>query len=139
MTFSRRATLGKGGTAVGAGLLVAMALTPALAGTAAPALAAGGCSATATIETQWGSGSSGGQIISVRLVNTSATTATRWAVTWTLGADQRIASTWNAATTVASRTVTAVNMPYNGTVVAGGSATFGMQLAGTGPAPVLTC
>ena len=98
-----------------------------------------GCTATAHIDSQWGSGPSGGEIVSFTVVNTSAGPATRWTVTWTLGSGQSVSSAWNAAVTVSGTTATAVNAPYNGTLAAGASTTFGLQLAGTGPVPTPLC
>jgi hypothetical protein len=127
------------GVAMGAAALTALAMTLALAGSASGVDAAGGCGATAHIDSQWGSGSSGGQIITVTVGNTSTTTATRWAVAWTLAAYQRVISAWNATVSASGAAATAVNTPYNGTLGPGASTTFGIQLAGTAPTPVLSC
>jgi hypothetical protein len=133
MGLSRRSILalcaGFGSTVV----LAALATSPAAA------LSAGGCTATAHIESQWGSGTGGGQIVTATVTNTSAATTTKWTVTWTLGAGQRIVSGWNAAVSASGSAATAVNAAYNGSLAPGGSTTFGMQLAGTGPAPALGC
>ncbi|MCU7729073.1 cellulose-binding domain-containing protein [Actinoplanes sp. KI2] len=133
MALSRRSILalcaGLGGTVV----LATLAMSPAAA------LSAGGCTATAHIDSQWGSGTGGGQIVTATVTNTSATTTTKWTVTWTLGAGQQVVSGWNAAVSASGSSATAVNAAYNGSLAPGGSTTFGMQLAGTGPAPVLGC
>jgi hypothetical protein len=119
--------------------LAALLMSPAGAEGTTPALAAGGCAATAHIDTQWGSGATGGQIVTVTVTNTSATAATKWIVTGTLGAGQRVTSAWNATVSTSGGTVTAVNAAYNGNLAPGASTTFGMQLAGIGPAPALGC
>ncbi|MFI7426696.1 cellulose binding domain-containing protein [Micromonospora sp. NPDC049836] len=136
MTVSRRVALA--GVAVSATVLAVLA--PVLAGSAATVpWSAGGCSATAHIDSAWGSGTTGGEIVTVTVVNTSATAATTWTVSWTLGSGQRIVSAWGATASTSGSTATAVNAGYNGALGPGASTTFGMQLAGTGPAPVLSC
>ncbi len=126
------------GMALGTGLLAALAMAPAIAGTAQAAVT-GGCNAVAHVESQWGSGSSGGEVVSVTVTNVAPTAATKWTVSWALGAGQTVASAWNATVSVSAGTVTAANAPYNGNLAAGASTSFGMQLAGTGPAPVASC
>ncbi|WP_426512592.1 cellulose binding domain-containing protein [Dactylosporangium sp. McL0621] len=134
MAVSKRSVLS--GTAVATAALVALALAPVLAGSASGATAAaGGCAATAHIDSQWG----GGQIVTVTVVNTAPAAATSWTVTWTPASGQRVVSAWNATVSAAGTTATAVNASYNGALAPGASITFGMQLAGTGPAPVLDC
>ena len=139
MAISRRSLVGLCTTVGGSVLLAAIAVAPALAGTGPAPLAAGGCRATAHVETQWGTGAAGGQIVSVTVTNTSAATTARWAAAWTLGADQRVGWAWNATVTVSGRTATAVNTAYNGTLAPGASTRFGVQLSGIAAAPVLSC
>jgi hypothetical protein len=125
-----------------AGLGGTVALTALVTSSAGgtPAVASpGGCGATARVETQWGSGATGGQIAAVTVTNTVATTTTKWMVTWALGAGQQVVSAWNAAVITSGGQATAVNAAYNGVLAPGASVTFGMQLSGTGPAPVLSC
>jgi Cellulose binding domain len=139
MAFSRQSILALCATFGGTVALAALATSPAVAGNAPPGLSAGGCSATAHIETQWGSGTNGGQIVAVTVTNTSAATTTKWTATWTLGTGQQVVSAWNAAVTTSGSTASASNASYNGNLAAGASTTFGMQLSGTGSAPVLSC
>lgn len=121
-----------------AGTVVLTALATSSVGS--PAVASpGGCDATARIETQWGSGATGGQIASVTVTNTSPATTTKWTVTWALAAAQKVVSGWNATVTTSGGTATAVNAAYNGVLAPGASATFGMQLSGTSPAPTMSC
>jgi hypothetical protein len=136
MAISRRSIVAVSTAIGGVAAAAVLTMSPVAAAGAAPT---GGCDATARIETQWGSGTSGGQIVAVRVTNTSSVTTTKWAVTWTLGAGQRVVSAWNAVVSSSGGTATAVNASYDGTLAPGGSATFGMQLAGTGPAPALSC
>jgi len=59
-----------------------------------------------------------------------------------LGLGQTVVSFWNTALTVTgelSDTVIANNLAYNGTLAPGASTSFGVQLAGTAPAPVMSC
>src|SRR2546423_3259912 len=110
-----------------------------VARSASAATVTGGCQATARVDTQWGSGSTGGEIVTITVANTAAMTATTWSVTWALSGDQRIVNAWNATVSSSGDTVTAVNAAWNGTLAPGAATTFGMQLAGTAPAPVLSC
>jgi hypothetical protein len=50
-------------------------------------------------------------------------------------------NSWNAAMTWSGAAVTALNMPYNGVIGAGGNTTAGLQasFSGTNAVPVLTC
>lgn len=135
MAVSRRATLAAGGIAAGASLLTALVMAPLVVGTAAAAV--GGCSAIAAIQSQWGSGTAGGEIVTVTVANTSTQAATRWTVTW--AATGQVVSAWNATVSVSGGTATAVDAVYNGSLAPGASTTFGMQLAGTGAAPAMSC
>jgi hypothetical protein len=141
MALSERSAPVLGGAAGATVLVAALAISPAVAGDAPPAapLAGGGCEAVARVEAQWGSGTTGGQIVSVVVTNTSAMTATRWNVAWTLGAGRRVLSAWNAAVTTSGGDAIAVNAPDNGVLAPRASTTFGMQLSGVAPAPGLSC
>jgi len=140
MAMSRRSAVAVAGVTVGASTLVALLMMPALAGGApAPAPAAqalaGACSATAHVDNQW----YGGEIVTVKVTNTSTAAATRWAVTWTLAAGQSVVSAWNATVTTTGATATAVNASYNGALAPGASTTFGMQLSGVPSTPMPSC
>jgi hypothetical protein len=132
MALSRGLVLAVSAAAGGVVAVGALAMSPAAAGS-------GGCDATARIETQWGSGAGGGQIVAVRVTNASPATTTKWTVTWTPETGRRVVSAWNAIVSTSGGTVTAVNTSYDGTLAPGASATFGMQLAGVGATPVLSC
>ncbi|WP_426514607.1 cellulose binding domain-containing protein [Dactylosporangium sp. McL0621] len=69
--------------------------------------------------------------------NNGTTPISSWRVTWTWAGNQQIGSSWNAGVTSSGRTVTAVNMNYNGTIPPGGSTSFGFQgtYSGTNTAP----
>ncbi|GAA3290715.1 cellulose binding domain-containing protein [Dactylosporangium vinaceum] len=123
-------------TVLAATVLAAAGLTPVLvSGASGAAAVAGGCAATAHVDAQWGDG----QVVTVTVVNTAATAATRWAVSWTPTGGQRVVSAWNAAVTTANGSITAANASWNGALAPGASTTFGMQLAGTGAAPTPSC
>jgi hypothetical protein len=139
MALSKWSVLALCGTVGGTAVLAAFAMAPAVGAPATAPRTGGGCTATAHIATQWGTGSTGGQIVAVTVANTSAATTTKWAVTWTLGARQRVVSAWNAAVTTAGGVATAVNASYNGVLAPDAAATFGMQLSGIAPTPVLSC
>jgi hypothetical protein len=139
MALSRQSSLALFAALGGTFALVALAMSPAVAGSAPGITPAGGCLATAHVERQWGSGATGGQIVAATVANTSAATSRKWSVTWQLTAGQRVVSAWNAAVSTSGDNATATNASYNGVLAPGASATFGMQLAGTGSAPVLSC
>jgi hypothetical protein len=139
MALSRQSILGLCAAFGGTAAVAALAMSPAVADGGLVAPSAGGCGATAHVETQWGSGANGGQIVAVTVTNTSAATATKWTVTWTLGTGQRVVSAWNAAVNTSGDTATAINAPYNAILAPGASTTFGMQLSGIGSAPTLSC
>jgi hypothetical protein len=137
MVLSQRSVLSLCAMAGGAVLVAALAGSPAVAGDTPTT--GGGCSATAHIEAQWGGGSTGGQIVSVAVANTSATASTKWTVTWTLAGGQRVASAWNATVATSAGRATATNARHNGVLAPGASTTFGMLLSGVAPAPTLSC
>jgi chitodextrinase len=86
----------------------------------------GGCSITPTVQTQW---QSGYVIEPARVTNTGTATINGWTVTFTLPAGHAIVGSWNTVLTVNGQTVTARNVGHNGTIGAGGSATFGFQVS----------
>jgi hypothetical protein len=144
MAISRLEAAAATTVAAGAGMLAALTLTPGVAAVASAAgTSAGGCSATVHVDSQWGSGRSGGEVITVTVVNTAPTSGKMWTVTGSLAAGQQIGSAWNARITGTAGTsgagFTAVNQPYNGALAPGASTTFGMLLSGTGPVAISGC
>jgi endo-1,4-beta-xylanase len=91
--------------------------------------AGGGCSAVATIQTQW---QTGYVIEPVRVSNTRTVTIHSWAVSYTLPAGHTITGSWNAVLTISGQNVTARNTAHNGTIAAGGNTTFGFQVSRPG-------
>jgi acetylxylan esterase len=85
----------------------------------------GGCSAIATVQTQW---QTGYVIEPVRVTNTGSATINSWTVTFTLPAGHTLTGSWNTTLTVNGQTVTARNAPQNGTLAPAGNTTFGFQV-----------
>ncbi|MCF6468605.1 beta-mannosidase [Nonomuraea sp. MG754425] len=89
----------------------------------------GGCTAAGTVQSQW----SGGYVVQpVTVTNTGTSGVTGWTVTFTLPAGHSLAGSWNATVTSSGQTVTARNAGYNGTLAAGGSTSFGVQVTRPG-------
>ncbi|WP_396455185.1 cellulose binding domain-containing protein [Actinomadura sp.] len=96
-----------------------------------------GCQASYQVANDWGSGFTA----SVTVTNTGTSATHGWKVTWSYGGGQTVSNAWNTALTQSGSAVTAVNMPYNGTIAPNSSTSFGFQGAysGSNPAPTLTC
>ena len=62
-----------------------------------------------------------------------------WTVRWTLASGQSISQLWSGALTVSGTAVRVTNMPYNGSLAAGVSTTFGFTATGVPSNPALTC
>ncbi|MEV0614563.1 cellulase family glycosylhydrolase [Nonomuraea sp. NPDC050404] len=88
----------------------------------------GGCTATGTVQSQWG----GGYVTQATVTNSGTAPTTSWTVTFTLPAGHTIAGSWNATLTTSGQTVTARNAGYNGNLSAGGTANFGFQITRPG-------
>jgi endo-1,4-beta-xylanase len=87
---------------------------------------AGGCTAVATVQTQW---QDGYVIEPVRVTNSGTATISSWTVTFTLPAGHTVTGNWNSVVTTSGQNVTVRNAPHNGTVSAGGNTTFGFQVS----------
>jgi cellulose 1,4-beta-cellobiosidase len=110
--------------------------TPTPRPTATPTPGTARCSASIA-ESGWSNG-----FVATITVNNTGTVATKtWKITWTWPGNQTIVNSWNAAMTWSGAAVTALNMPYNGVIGAGGNTTAGLQasFSGTNAVPVLTC
>ncbi|WP_246089929.1 fibronectin type III domain-containing protein [Nonomuraea deserti] len=90
--------------------------------TTRPGTSTGGCTAEATVQTQWGTGY---VIQPLTVTNTGTATITGWTVTFTLPAGHTLTGSWNGTTTVSGQTVTIRNAGHNGTL-APGAATGGV-------------
>ncbi|WP_086851167.1 cellulose binding domain-containing protein [Amycolatopsis kentuckyensis] len=97
----------------------------------------GACTATYAMTGQW----TGGFQAEVTIRNGTSATASRWTATFGLAAGQRIGQAWNATVTQDGAAVTARNADWNGTLVAGASATFGFLASGGAPeaVPAVSC
>jgi hypothetical protein len=95
------------------------------------------CTATYVNSNDWGSGFT----VAVTVTNAGSTALSNWKVTWTWAGNQTITSSWNANVSTSSKTVTATNLSYNGSIAAGGNTSFGLQgtYSGSNAAPTLTC
>ncbi|HEU4326732.1 MAG TPA: glycoside hydrolase family 3 N-terminal domain-containing protein [Roseiflexaceae bacterium] len=92
--------------------------------TATPTPGSGGsCRVSYRISNQWNTGFTADVVIT----NTGAGTINSWALGWTFPGNQQIVNAWNATVSPASGSVTAQNLPYNATIPAGGSQSFGFQ------------
>ncbi|WP_431975992.1 lytic polysaccharide monooxygenase [Micromonospora haikouensis] len=96
--------------------------------------ASAGCSAAYKSTGQWSGGFQG------EVEVTAGSSPIRgWTVTWTWSGGQQIASSWSATVTTSGSTVTARNASYNGTLAAGGKASFGFTGSGAASTPTLSC
>ncbi|WP_327315976.1 cellulase family glycosylhydrolase [Streptomyces sp. NBC_01235] len=94
------------------------------------------CAAVYTVSSDWG----GGFNAEVKVTNTGTSALSSWKVAWTWSGSQQITNMWNATYTQTGTTVTAVNAAHNGSVPAGGSASFGFGGApGGGSVPSVSC
>ncbi|MEW1836807.1 glycoside hydrolase family 3 N-terminal domain-containing protein [Nonomuraea angiospora] len=83
----------------------------------------GGCTATATVQSQW----STGYVIQVAVTNTGTTSLTGWGVTFTLPPGHAVTGSWNVTMTTSGQAVTARNAAHNGSLAPGASTSFGFQ------------
>ncbi|BCJ73923.1 hypothetical protein CS0771_34670 [Catellatospora sp. IY07-71] len=86
----------------------------------------GGCTAAATLQTQW---QTGYVMEPVRVTNSGTSSISSWTVTFTLPSGHTLTGSWNAVLSVSGQTVTARNAAYNGNLGAGQSTTFGFQVS----------
>ncbi|MEC3981414.1 cellulose binding domain-containing protein [Amycolatopsis sp. H20-H5] len=93
----------------------------------APATAAGSVTAAFSKGSDWGTGYEGKYTIN----NGSAAGISAWTVEFDLSAGQSITSLWDGSYTAAGQHVTVRNT-WNGSVAAGGSASFGFNVAYSG-------
>ncbi|WP_431878214.1 cellulose binding domain-containing protein [Micromonospora marina] len=88
----------------------------------------GACTATYRTVNTW----PGGFQAEVTVANNGATTLNGWTVRLTLASGQAISSLWNGVNTGTSGSVSVRNAPYNGTLGANASTTFGFTATGNG-------
>ncbi|MFI2711285.1 cellulose binding domain-containing protein [Micromonospora sp. NPDC018662] len=97
----------------------------------------GACAATYRTVNTWPGGFQG----EVTVANSTAGMLNGWTVRLTLAGGQAISSLWSGVNTGTTGTVTVRNAPYNGTLGANASTTFGFTATGDGTASPgnLTC
>jgi chitodextrinase len=88
--------------------------------TTQPGSSTGGCTATATVQTQW---SSGYVIHPLTITNTGTSAVNGWTVTFTLPAGHTLTGSWNGTATVSGQTVTIRNVSHNGAIAPGAAVT----------------
>jgi endoglucanase len=91
--------------------------SPSPTGSAAPL----SCQAVYSLTNTW----PGGFQAQIVLGNTGTAPISPWALTFTFGGDQKIASLWNASYTQSGEQVTVTNEPYNSSIAPGASVTVG--------------
>ncbi|WFE21234.1 cellulose binding domain-containing protein [Solwaraspora sp. WMMD937] len=94
----------------------------------------GACSASYQTVSSWPGGFQGEVV-----VRAGSTAINGWTVRWTLGSGQTISQLWNGSLSTSGSSVTVRNVDYNGTLPAGGTATFGFLGSGSPSSPSLTC
>lgn len=98
----------------------------------------GACTATYKIVSSW-TGNFQGE---VTVKNNSTTAALNgWTTKWTYANGQAITQIWSGVLTASGSNITVKPMPYNTTIPAGASTTFGFLAtqSGTNPIPTVTC
>jgi endoglucanase len=90
--------------------------------TATPPTGSGfSCKLSYSITNQWDTGFQS----AVTLTNTSAAAINSWTLQWSFANGQQITNLWNGVLTQSGAAVTVKNASFNGTIAAGGSASFG--------------
>jgi hypothetical protein len=94
-----------------------------------PPPAGSGCSVTSTVASSWATG----YVNDFTVTNGGSAPISGWTVGFTFAGTQRVSNFWSSVVTQAagSAQVSAVNQNFNGTLAAGGTTTFGMQVDGT--------
>ncbi|MFD6885677.1 glycoside hydrolase family 9 protein [Streptomyces sp. NPDC059957] len=89
---------------------------------------AASCTVAYRIDNAWGNGFTA----TVTVKNTGTSAISGWTLGWSFAGDQRISNAWNATVSQAGSTVTARDAGWNGTLVPGGSVSFGFQATYSG-------
>lgn len=83
---------------------------------------------SSVVSTQW----AGGYVLNVDVKNNSTNAIKGWTSTFTLSDTQNIDSLWSGQYVVSGKNVTVKNESWNGALQPGQTATFGMQISGSG-------
>lgn len=86
------------------------------------------CTVHYSNQNDWGSGAT----INVTITNNSTSAINGWTLNWNFPGNQTISNMWNASYTQSGTAVSASDAGWNGTIAAGGSASFGFNLAYSG-------
>src|SRR3712207_118841 len=108
--------------------IAAAAFAAAAATTVLVALPASAETAAFTVVNSWNSGYEG----RVTVTNDTSSTITSWRVQLTLPAGTSVSNSWSSTQSVSGNTYTFTNAPWNGTLAAGASTSFGFTANGTG-------
>ncbi|WP_432869493.1 endo-1,4-beta-xylanase [Microbispora rosea] len=99
-----------------------------------PSPVTGACSATIETTNSWPGG-----FQSTVTVRAGSSAVNGWTVKWTWPGGQTISSLWSGEQSVSGSSVTVRNAPYNGSIAAGSSTTFGFTANGSAATPSVTC
>jgi mannan endo-1,4-beta-mannosidase len=88
----------------------------------------GSCAVSYRVANQWQSGFQGDVVVR----NTGSTAVSGWTVKWSFANGQTVTQMWNATASQSGAQVSAVNVPYNAAISAGGSVGFGFTGTWTG-------
>jgi poly(3-hydroxybutyrate) depolymerase len=94
----------------------------------------GACSATYRTVNSWPGGFQGEVTVTA-----GSSAVNGWTVRWSLASGQTVTQVWNGTLSASGSSVSVANAPYNGSVPANGSTTFGFLANGTASSPSLTC
>ncbi|HEY8471431.1 MAG TPA: cellulose binding domain-containing protein [Natronosporangium sp.] len=94
----------------------------------------GGCTATATVQSQWEQG----YVMQVTVANTSSSPINGWTVTTTLPSGHQLVNPWNATVTPSGQTLTAVPLSWNANLAPGQQVEWGFQASRPGGSSVPT-
>lgn len=91
------------------------------------------CTVNYSVGNDWGTGF----IANVTIANNSGTAVNGWQLDWTFAGNQTITNLWNGLLSQSGQAVSVDNAPWNGTIPANSSVSFGFQAAysGSNPAP----
>lgn len=92
------------------------------------------CSATATIDSRWGSGF----VATVTVRNDGAEPVPGWLVSWRWSGDERIQSIWGGVAEGSGQDAVVHNASWNGTLAPGASTTFGLLVAASATPATIT-
>ncbi|MGW5261654.1 endo-1,4-beta-xylanase, partial [Microbispora sp. NPDC004025] len=108
--------------------------SPRTSPSSTPSPVTGACSATIETTNSWPGG-----FQSTVTVRAGSAPVNGWTVKWTWPGGQTISSVWNGEQSGSGSSVTVRNAPYNGSIAAGSSTTFGFTANGSAATPSVTC